>query len=97
MDSPDVGGHVALGHGSPALLTLHLHAQVHAAHVILQLGQESRSTSCIITYQHPILQGCGSGSGWDPDSVTLWIGSILGIRIRIQGRENEEISVENAL
>jgi hypothetical protein len=43
----------------------------------------------------------------DPDSMTLWIririenpdpfwesGSVLGIRIRIQGKENEEISVE---
>jgi hypothetical protein len=27
------------------------------------------------------MQGCGSGSGLDPDSVTLWIGSVLGIRI----------------
>jgi hypothetical protein len=28
----------------------------------------------------------------DPDSETFWTGSVLGIRI--QGQENEEISVE---
>jgi hypothetical protein len=33
-----------------------------------------------------IYQGCGSEL--DPDSETLWI------RIRIEGQENEEISVE---
>jgi hypothetical protein len=46
--------------------------------------------SCYIHY--PSHQGCGSGL--DPDSVTLLIRIRIGNPDRIQGQENEEISVE---